>query len=134
MFAELLRMGATRAGLLLRGRSGAAAEPTHPSAKPPSAAPDPFEALRVQIRLRAVAEEIRRLHTDTSIFARAARLEASAAAYDDLLGNACRMAGLGETSCQQTRVGYATPVPRRLAGRDLRARREFLLAERGWSW
>ncbi len=96
--------------------------------------PDPFEALRIQLRLHALADEINRLHHDESIFARAARLEASAAAYDDLLGKACCLAGVPENVETTAVCGYATPTPRRLAGRDLRARRELLLAERGWSW
>ncbi|GAA3622338.1 hypothetical protein GCM10022223_44080 [Kineosporia mesophila] len=95
---------------------------------------DPFEALRVQMRLQALADEIRRLHHDESVFARAARLEASARAYDDLLGCACRLAGVSETQETTAVKGFATPTPARLAGRDRRARRELLLAERGWSW
>ncbi|GLY31403.1 hypothetical protein [Kineosporia sp. NBRC 101731] len=95
---------------------------------------DPFEALRVQMRLQALADEIRRLHRDESVFARAARLEASTRAYDDLLGRACHLAGVSETAEITAVPGFATPTPVRLAGRDLRARRELLLAERGWSW
>ncbi|GLY17624.1 hypothetical protein LWF15_09390 [Kineosporia rhizophila] len=101
---------------------------------PPPPEPDPFEALRLQLRLHALADEINRLHWDESIFARAARLEASAAAYDALLGRACRLAGVPETGESTCPTGFATPPPQRLAGRDLRARRELLLAERGWSW
>ena len=56
--------------------------------------PDPFEALRVQTRLGAVADEIRALHYDDSAYARAARLEARAAAYDALLREACELAGV----------------------------------------
>ena len=104
------------------------------AAVPPAPEPDPFEALRLQLRLHALADEINRLHWDESIFARAARLEASAAAYDDLLGSACRLAGVPETGESACHTGFATPPPQRLAGRDLRARRELLLAERGWSW
>ncbi len=103
----------------------------HQEPPPP---PDPFEALRVQMRLHALADEINQLHYDESIFARAARLEARAAAYDALLGKACCLAGVSETAEPPRKPGYATPTPVRLAGRDLRARRELLLAERGWSW
>jgi hypothetical protein len=100
----------------------------------PPPAPDPFEALRLQIRLHALADEINQLHHDESIFARAARLEARADAYDALLGKACCLAGVSEAAETPRKASYATPTPVRLAGRDLRARRELLLAERGWSW
>lgn len=136
MLTEMIRVGATTTVLLLlrpwrgsrlRAPTGRPARHHH--------IPDPFDALRVQIRLRRVADEIGRLHRDTSVFARAARLEASALAYDDLLGRACRLAGLPETTDPVPAAGHhATPIPRRLAGRDLRAHRELLLAEHGWSW
>jgi hypothetical protein len=100
----------------------------------PPPAPDPFEALRLQIRLHALADEISQLHHDESIFARAARLEARADAYDALLGKACCLAGVPEAVATVAPKTYATPTPVRLAGRDLRAQRELLLAERGWSW
>ena len=48
---------------------------TNEPAPAPGAEPDPFEALRIQLRLHALADEINRLHHDESIFARAARLE-----------------------------------------------------------
>lgn len=83
--------------------------------------PDPFEALRVQTRLSAVAEEIRALHYDDAAFARAARLEARAAAYDALLREACEMAGVDDL---EESPGRAT----------MRMRRELELAQRGWSW
>ncbi|MDP9827799.1 hypothetical protein [Kineosporia succinea] len=103
-------------------------------AEPPASSPDPFEALRLQMRLAVLADEMARLHHDETIFARAARLEARAAAYDALLGKACCLAGVAEPAPECAPVGHATPPPVRLAGRDLRARRELLLAERGWSW
>jgi len=102
-------------------------------AEPPPE-PDPFEALRIQVRLHVLADEISQLHHDESIFARAARLEAYAAAYDALLDKACCLAGVPEAAEPEPVATYATPTPVRLAGRDLRARRELLLAERGWSW
>ena len=83
--------------------------------------PDPFEALWVQTRLSAVAEEIRALHHDDAAFARAARLEARSAAYDALLVEACGLAG----------VDHLEESPGRHA---MRMRRELELAQRGWSW
>jgi hypothetical protein len=85
-----------------------------------STPPDPFETLQVQIRLHAVAVEIRELETDCTVYARAARLEARAQAYDALLRNACELAGVVD-------LDEAT-------GRDGRMQRELELAERGWSW
>ncbi|MFI7585728.1 hypothetical protein ACIB24_01490 [Spongisporangium articulatum] len=87
----------------------------------PPPPPDPFEALRVQTRLGAVAEEIRVLHVDEAVYARAARLEARSAAYDALLLEACALAGIPEQADGGRRA-------------DVRLRREVELAERGWSW
>lgn len=136
MIIELLLLGGATTLLVLRPwrHRGVLRDLASPFARAePEAKPDPFEALRVQMRLHALADEINRLHHDESIFARAARLEASAAAYDDLLGRACCLAGVPETPVCPA-PAYATPPPRRLAGRDLRAQRELLLAERGWNW
>ncbi|GAB3240396.1 hypothetical protein [Kineosporia babensis] len=135
MLTELLLAGAATTVAVLRPWRDPALlkDALFPGARRP-AEPDPFEALRLQLRLHALADEINRLHYDETIFARAARLEASAAAYDDLLGSACRLAGVPETSEAAPVCGYATPTPKRLAGRELRAHRELQLAERGWSW
>ena len=84
--------------------------------------PDPFEALRVQTRLGAVADEIRTLHFDGRIYARAARLEARSAAYDALLCEACELAGV-EVDVDQAERRDAT-----------RMRQEVELASRGWYW
>lgn len=83
--------------------------------------PDPFEALRVQNRLSALAEEIQALHFDDAAFARAARLEARSDAYDALLREACALAGVENL---EEAPGRAT----------MRMRRELELAQRGWSW
>lgn len=84
--------------------------------------PDPFEALRVQTRLGAVADEIRSLQFDGKVYARAARLEARSAAYDALLCEACELAGV-EVDIKEAERRDAT-----------RMRREVELASRGWSW
>jgi len=83
--------------------------------------PDPFEVLRVQTRLGLVADEVRALERDQSVFARAHHLEATQAAYDDLLAEACQLAGVA-----------TEPVPR--GDEQERFREEVELASRGWSW
>jgi hypothetical protein len=88
------------------------------SRRPPR--PDPFETLHVQTRLHVVAVEIRELEVDSTVFARAARLEARSAAYDALLRNACELAGVVDLD--------------EVTGRDGRMHRELQLTERGWSW
>jgi hypothetical protein len=82
---------------------------------------DPFETLRLQTRLGRLAVEIQRIETAPRIYARAHRLMAAEAAYDDLLDEACRLAGVPETA--------------HLArGEDKRWLEEQELASRGWSW
>jgi hypothetical protein len=87
------------------------------------AAEDPFDVLRLQTRLEAVARQIRALESDRWSFARNHRLKATRAAYDDLLGEACVLAGID--------------VPERSTRRsddDERWREERELTARGWSW
>jgi hypothetical protein len=83
--------------------------------------PDPFDVLRVQMRLSVLAEELRVLEHDDHVYAKAHRLRAIRAAYDDLLEEACRMAGV-----------ELDPQGRR--GEDERLREEVELTSRGWSW
>ncbi len=85
------------------------------------AVPDPFEALRLQSRLGALAGEIREMEGNPHVFAKMHRLVALRAAYDDLLDEACRLAGV------PLRQGEAR-------GDDLRWHEEQELAARGWSW
>src|SRR5689334_8217745 len=61
---------------------------------PPPLRYDPFDALYVQQRLAALAEEIQRLEADRLVFAKAHRIKVAQAAYDALLGEACRLAGV----------------------------------------
>jgi hypothetical protein len=68
--------------------------------------PDPFDTLRLQTRLGHLAGQI--------------RLMALEAAYDDLLDEACRLAGVPQLDLQ----------PRE----ERRWREEQELASRGWSW
>jgi len=82
---------------------------------------DPFQALRVQERLGAVADHVRALEVDPHTFARAERIIASQLAYDQLLAEACKMAGV-------------EVLVRPLGDAQERFREEVELASRGWSW
>lgn len=83
--------------------------------------PDPFRALRVQQRLGAVANHVRTLEGDATVYARAERIIASQLAYDELLAEACSMAGV-----EVQRHAKGDPAER--------FREEVELASRGWSW
>src|SRR5690242_5303984 len=52
---------------------------------------DPFEVLKLQTRLGVLADQVRALEADAQVYAKAHRLQATRAAYDDLLGEACRL-------------------------------------------
>jgi hypothetical protein len=82
--------------------------------------PDPFDTLRLQTRLGYLAGEIRRVES-ARIYAKAHRLMALEAAYDDLLDEACRLAGVSEESDLKR-------------GEEKRWLEEQELASRGWSW
>jgi hypothetical protein len=82
---------------------------------------DPFATLRVQERLGKVADHVRELEVDTHTFARAERIIASQLAYDQLLAEACRLAGV---EVEQHPKGDAAE----------RFREEVELASRGWTW
>ncbi|MEV6285753.1 hypothetical protein [Kribbella sp. NPDC051770] len=81
---------------------------------------DPFDTLRLQTRLGYLATEIRRVENAPRIYARAHRLMAIEAAYDALLDEACRLAGVPEVDG--------------LDGEDKRWSEEQELAARGWTW
>ncbi|GGC02019.1 hypothetical protein [Cellulomonas carbonis] len=57
-------------------------------------APDPFHVLELQMRLGFLADQVRTLETDPTIWARGRRLMATRAAYDALLAEACTLAGV----------------------------------------
>jgi hypothetical protein len=82
---------------------------------------DPFDTLKVQHRLAALSEEIQWLEGDRAVFARAHRLRVAQSAYDALLVDACRLAGV--------EPGEAASDPH-----AQREREELELASRGWLW
>lgn len=86
--------------------------------------PDPFAVLSVQVRLGQLAGQLRRLDADPAVWARGRRTIAVQAAYDALLVEACRMAGI--------EVEESLDVTSRTD--DERFREEVALTERGWSW
>ncbi|TDD72415.1 hypothetical protein E1262_03705 [Jiangella aurantiaca] len=85
----------------------------------PCVVADPFETLTVQLRLTRVVGEIRRLECDQGRWARAHHLAAATRAYDDLLIDAARLAGMP--------VPDAPPPVRRMMI-------ESALRHDGWSW
>jgi hypothetical protein len=89
-----------------------------PRPEPPA---DPFVVLRLQTRLGVLADQMRALEADAQVYAKAHRLKATRAAYDDLLGEACRLAGVP-----------LVPEARRSEGERLRE--EVELTSRGWNW
>jgi hypothetical protein len=82
---------------------------------------DPFDALRVQIRLAVVADHVRSLELEPRTFALAERLIASQLAYDQLLAEACGLAGV-------------EVLLRAKGDPQERFREEVELTSRGWSW
>ncbi|WP_125778102.1 hypothetical protein [Antribacter gilvus] len=88
--------------------------------------PDPLVTLRLQVRLGELADELRRVEEDPGVYARAHHWHAAQSAYDALLREACRLAGLP-----------TEPAPLRAdqrAAADERLREELELSSRGWSW
>ena len=85
--------------------------------------PDPFVVLRLQTRLGALAEQIRAIEADQYLYAKAHRLAVTKAAYDDLLEEACRLAGVDVSGAAGRRGDEAR-----------RSAEELELAARGWSW
>lgn len=88
---------------------------------------DPFEVLSVQMRLTAIAADLRSIEDEPHLYARAHHLHAARVAYDDLLAEACRLAGVDPGP----RMGFAVPEEKRV---DQRLRDEVELTERGWTW
>ena len=91
-------------------------------------ADDPLAVLAIQVRLGVLADHIRELESDERIWARGRRLEAAQAAYDALLDEACRLAGIPSHL-----PPLGGPGLRRNSEPD-RFEDELALAQRGWSW
>ena len=91
--------------------------------------PDPLDVLRMQRRLGVLAAEIQALEAtgaDSTYWARAHRIRSRQTAYDQLLIEACVVAGV--TGC---RPSPGIPGQR---NEQERFRVEMELAARGWSW
>ena len=82
------------------------------------------------MRLAAVAEQLRALEHDPRTWALGPRLDATFAAYDDLLAEACQLAGITGGSDVVPSPG---PGIRRRTEPE-RLEDELALAERGWFW
>lgn len=117
----------TRLAAVVARRQGA---PSGRRRRAPSP-PDPFAVLALQVRLGVVATQLRELEDDATAWARARRLEATRAAYDDLLAEACRLAGVPEPGVPEP-DGAADRCARH--GEPARFTAEMELAARGWSW
>jgi hypothetical protein len=102
----------------LERRTGRVAGRLHRHAVP---VPDPFDTLRLQTRLGHLSTKIRSVESTPHIYARAHRLMALEAAYDDLLDEACRLAGCPDP-------------PEQKHSEAKRWQEEQELAARGWSW
>jgi hypothetical protein len=89
--------------------------------------PDPFEVLSVQMRLSVIAADIRAIEDEPHLYARAHHLHAARVAYDDLLAEACRLAGLEPGP----RMSFSVPEEKRF---DERLREEVELTALGWTW
>lgn len=91
---------------------------------------DPFDALNLQIRLGVLATQLRSIENDPRLWARARRFQATQHAYDELLAQACRLAGveLAEDDADaRLLVGRHRSEPERF-------REEVELVSRGWTW
>lgn len=118
----------TRAALVGSDPSGGGAgDPVARRHAPPQPPPDPFDVLTVQVQLGRVAAQMRALEADPRAWARARRLFAAQAAYDALLAEACRLAGVPVTQEWSPEPWGPTREPERF-------REEMELASRGWSW
>lgn len=113
-------------GRRLRHRPAEAAAPRDEQA--PALTPaDPFEVLTVQVQLGRLAAQVAALEADPHAWARGRRLLATQAAYDALLAEACRLAGVPVERVE-------TPEPWVPVHEPERFREEMELASRGWSW
>lgn len=87
---------------------------------------DPLVTLTVQVRLGELARELRAIEQDPQVFARAHHARAAQGAYDALLREACRLAGLSVVDLPMRADERAESAER--------LREELELSARGWSW
>jgi hypothetical protein len=92
----------------------------------PARPPDPMVTLRLQVRLGELATELRRVEEDPGMYARAHHWFAVQGAYDALLREACRLAGLPAVTAPLRADEHAAASER--------LREELELSSRGWSW
>jgi hypothetical protein len=96
---------------------------------PKPTGPDPFTVLHVQHRLSLIATELRVLEAndaDRTYYARAHRIHTRRSAYDQLLAEACELAGVP--------ARHPGPDGRICRNADERFSAEIELAARGWHW
>jgi len=95
--------------------------------------PDPFVTLHLQRRLALIAGELRTLESedaDLVYYARAHRIQTRRSAYDQLLTEACRLAGV-----PIQHPGHRLDPEGGLSRtEDERFAAEIELATRGWHW
>ncbi|MBE1876059.1 hypothetical protein [Myceligenerans pegani] len=89
-------------------------------------APDPLVTLRLQTRLGDLASELRHVEEDPGLYARAHHWHAVQSAYDALLREACRLAGVPTEAAPLRATEHSVA--------DERLREELELSSRGWSW
>lgn len=90
------------------------------------AGPDPWETLAIQVRLGELARELRTVTDDPGLYARAHHWRAVQDAYDAMLRDACRVAGLTVADRPLRADEHVSE--------DERLREELELSARGWSW
>jgi hypothetical protein len=92
---------------------------------------DPLVTLDVQLRLALAAAEVRRIEGDPALYARAHHWRAAVLAYDSLLREACRLAGVDDEDMVEPPAPLDAAAPR---AQEARLHEELELAARGWSW
>jgi|tagenome__1003787_1003787.scaffolds.fasta_scaffold19896266_1 hypothetical protein len=118
LFVRALARGARRAVARVRTRIS-----------PPPEEPNPFVVLEVQHRLGVIATELQVLEAadaDLTYYARAHRIHTRRSAYDQLLAEACALAGIP--------AQHPGPEGRLCRNADERFFVEMELAARGWHW
>jgi hypothetical protein len=88
--------------------------------------PDPLVTLRLQVRLGELARELRAVEQDPLLYARAHHWLATQGAYDALLREACRLAGVPVDDRPLRPDEHTAPAERE--------RLELELVARGWTW